>query len=276
MRPVIQQLGDSFVYTCAFDKAFSYEQFVPEHLLAYQISGQTHIYHRRRDMILKEGQILLARRNQFAKSIKMPGESKEYQCISVVLSFERLQNFAQNNGIVCEGNYNGKSNILLDPNSFLKSYFHSILPYIEQWKNVTKKLASMKVNEAIELILHQRPDLTSFLFDNADPHKEDLEAFMLKNFHYNAPLESFAKLSGRSLTGFKREFSTTFKTTPGKWLKDRRLSEAYYLIQQKNRKPQDIYLDLGFENLSHFYTSFKQKYGMTPAEIKHRHPPLPG
>ena len=26
-------------------------------------------------------------------------------------------------------------------------------------------------------------------------------------------------------------------------------------------------VNLGFENLSHFYTSFKQKYGMTPAEI---------
>ena len=32
-------------------------------------------------------------------------------------------------------------------------------------------------------------------------------------------------------------------------------------------KPADIYLDLGFENLSHFYTCFKQKYGVTPAQI---------
>ena len=78
MRPVIQQLGESFVYTCSFGKSVTYEQFVPEHLLAYQISGETHIYQRRREMILKEGQLLIARRNQFAKSIKMPGESKEY------------------------------------------------------------------------------------------------------------------------------------------------------------------------------------------------------
>ena len=126
----------------------------------------------------------------------------------------------------------------------------------------------MKVNEAIELLLHLRPDLRSFLFDFADPNKQDLEAFMLKNFHYNAPIEHFAKLSGRSLTGFKREFAEIFKASPGIWLKNRRLSEAFYLIKQKSRKPQDIYLDLGFENLSHFYTSFKQKYGMTPAEIK--------
>ena len=268
MRPVIQLLGDSFVYACAFDKAFSYEQFVPENLLAYQISGQTHIYHQRGEMVLEEGQLLLARRNQFAKSIKIPAEKKEYQCISVVLSIERMRQFALDNGIVCEEKYSGKKNILLEPNVFLKGYFLSLLPYVEQWKDVSTKLASMKVNEAIELLLNLRPDLRSFLFDFADPHKQDLEAFMLKNFHYNAPIEHFARLCGRSLTSFKREFAVIFKTAPGTWLKEKRLSEAFYLIKQKSQKPQDIYLGLGFENLSHFYTSFKQKYGMTPAEIK--------
>ena len=152
----------------------------------------------------------------------------------------------------------------------LQGYFLSLLPYVEEWKNVSKKLSSLKVNEAIELILHLRPDLQSFLFDFADPHKQDLEAFMLKNFHYNAPLEHFAKLTGRSLTSFKREFAEIFRTPPGTWLKEKRLSEAFYLIKQKSQKPQDIYLNLGFENLSHFYTAFKQKYGMTPAEIKQK------
>jgi AraC family transcriptional regulator, exoenzyme S synthesis regulatory protein ExsA len=268
MRPVVQLLGDSFVYSCAFDTAYSYEQFVPEHVLVYQISGQTHIYHQRGEMVLEEGQLLLARRNQFAKSIKIPAEAKEYQCISVVLSIQRLRQFALDNEIICGEKYKGKKNILLEPNGFLKGYFLSLLPYVEQWKNVSKKLASMKVNEAIELLLHLRPNLKSFLFDFADPHKEDLEAFMLKNFHYNAPIEHFARLSGRSLTSFKREFAGIFKTAPGTWLKEKRLSEALYLIKQKSQKPQDIYLDLGFENLSHFYTSFKLKYGMTPSEIK--------
>jgi AraC-like DNA-binding protein len=41
-------------------------------------------------------------------------------------------------------------------------------------------------------------------------------------------------------------------------------------MKQKNKKPNDIYLDLGFENLSHFYTSFKQKYGTTPAGINQK------
>jgi AraC-like DNA-binding protein len=267
VKPVIKIFGDSFLYSCTFDKAYTYEKFVPEHVLAYQISGQTQIYHQRGEMLLEEGQFLLARRNQFAKSIKLPVADKEYQCISVFLTNDRLQQFALDNDIRCEQRYHGNRNILLEPNNMLKGYFLSVIPYTESAKPVSKKLASIKANEAIALLLEIRPDLESFLFDFSDPHKLNLEEFMLKNFHYNAPIEHFAKLSGRSLTSFKREFSDIFKTSPGTWLKAKRLSEAYYLIKKKSQKPQDIYLDLGFENLSHFYTSFKQKYGMTPAEI---------
>ena len=267
MRPVVQMLGESFIYACTFDKAFTYEQFVPEHLLAYQISGQTRIFHQRGELVLKEGQLLLAHRNQFAKSIKIPAADKEYECLSVVLSNERLRQFALDNEIYCGEKFQGRKNILLEPDCFLKGYFLSLLPYVKQWENVGKKLAVMKVNEAIELLLQLQPSLRSFLFDFSDPRKTDLEAFMLKIFHYNTPIENLAKLSGRSLSSFKRDFTTTFNNTPAIWLKDKRLSEAYYLLSQKNKKPREIYLDLGFENLSHFYTSFKKKYGMTPAEI---------
>jgi hypothetical protein len=63
---VMQIYGESFLYTCAFDKTYTFEQFVPEHLLAYQISGQTLIYHQRGEMVLEEGQFLIGRKNQFA------------------------------------------------------------------------------------------------------------------------------------------------------------------------------------------------------------------
>ncbi|WP_259069247.1 helix-turn-helix domain-containing protein [Mucilaginibacter sp. X4EP1] len=268
MKPVIQMFGESFLYSCSFDKTHAYEQFVPENVLVYQISGETQIYHQRGEMVLEEGQILLARRNQFAKSIKVPAKDKVYQCISVLLTNDRLQQFALDNDILCEDKYHGIKNILLEPNTTLKDYFLSVLPYIQSGKNVSKKLTSIKVNEAIQLLLEMRTDLESFLFDFSDPHKQNLEEFMLKNFHHNAPIKHFARLSGRSLTSFKRDFSETFKTSPATWLKDKRLSEAYYLIKKKSQNPRDIYLDLGFENLSHFYTAFKQKYGHTPAKIK--------
>jgi len=49
------------------------------------------------------------------------------------------------------------------------------------------------------------------------------------------------------------------------------MAEAYHLIQQKKQKPTEIYLEVGFETFLIFITSFKQKFGVTPASINNLH-----
>jgi len=266
--PVTRVLEDSFVYSCTFEQKHSHEQFVPYHVLAFQFSGETHIQHQNGKLILKKNQLLLAQKKQLAKSTKIPATDKVYKIISVIISDAALQQYALDNSIHENKNYLGEKNLLLNPNALLKSYFKSLLAYVEQSEKISKKLAAIKTNEAIELLLHLKPALKSFLFDFSEPYKIDLEKFMLQNFHYNVPVENFAKLTGRSLATFKRDFSLIFQTSPRKWLQEKRLTEAHHLIKQKKQKPTEIYLDLGFENLSHFYTSFKQRFGVTPASIQ--------
>lgn len=87
------------------------------------------------------------------------------------------------------------------------------------------------------------------------------------HFHYNLPVEKFAGLTGRSLAGFKRDFQKIFGMAPRHWLLEKRLKEARSLIESKNKKPSAIYLDLGFESLSHFSYSFKKKYGKAPTAL---------
>jgi AraC-like DNA-binding protein len=266
--PVTQVLEDSFAYSCTFEQQRGYEQFVQYHVLAFQFSGETHIQHQNGKLVLKKNQILLAQKNQLAKSIKIPATDEAYKIISVIITDAALQQYALHNSIHENRNYTGEKNLLLKPDTLLKSYFQSLLPYVEQSEKISKKLATIKTNEAIELLLDLQPSLKTFLFYFSEPYKIGLEKFMLQNYHYNVPIEHFAKLTGRSLAAFKRDFGYVFKTSPRKWLQEKRLTEAYYLIQQKKRKPTEIYLEVGFENLSHFYTSFKQKYGVTPASIQ--------
>jgi AraC-like DNA-binding protein len=266
--PVTRVLEDSFVYSCTFEQQRGYEQFVPHHVLAFQFSGETHIQHQNGKLVLIKNQALLAQKNQLTKSIKIPASGEGYKIISVIVTDSTLREYAQDNTIRKNEHYVGDKIILLKPGTLLKSYFQSLLPYAEQSQKINKKLAIIKTNEAIALLLHLKPSLQSFLFDFSEPYKIDLEKFMLQNFRYNVPVEHFAKLTGRSLAAFKRDFSHTFQTPPRKWLLQKRLIEAHHLIKQKKQKPPEIYLELGFENLSHFYTSFKQKFGVTPASIQ--------
>ena len=90
---------------------------------------------------------------------------------------------------------------------------------------------------------------------------------MNKHFTYNIPLQQFAKLTGRSLSTFKRDFTKIFKAPPEKWLKKQRLQQAHFLIAQKKQRPSDVYWEVGFENLSHFSESFKEQFGYSPGGL---------
>ena len=47
----------------------------------------------------------------------------------------------------------------------------------------------------------------------------------------------------------------------------KRLEEAHFLIKQKNQHPSSVYLDVGFENMSHFSFSFKKLFGYNPSSV---------
>jgi AraC-like DNA-binding protein len=126
---------------------------------------------------------------------------------------------------------------------------------------------SLKLKEAIFILLRTNPDLKEDLFNFSEPGKIDLQAFMIKNFHFNVKLERFAYLSGRSLAGFKRDFEKIFNGSPSRWLQQKRLQEAYYLIKEKGKSASDVYLDLGFEDLSHFSFSFKKACGVSSSKL---------
>ncbi|WP_300564788.1 AraC family transcriptional regulator [Flavobacterium sp.] len=258
---------DKLVYSCAFEKYRGDEEFIPEHFLGFQLSGETHAFSADGNSIVKENSIVFVRKNQLIRTIKYPSKSGKYQFVSITMDNEILRQYALENKIVLERNHQIKHKLFFEADDFLNAYFLSLSPYINKTKEATPKLANLKIREAIELLLQSNPDLRYILFDFSEPYKIDLEEFMNQNFMFNVSVEAFARLTGRSVSGFKRDFARTFNTTPKRWLKEKRLDEAMYRIKQKREKPADFYLDLGFENLSHFYASFKEKFGFTTSEI---------
>ena len=91
---------------------------------------------------------------------------------------------------------------------------------------------------------------------------------MQEHFRYNVSLPDLARLTGRSISSFKRDFNKIFGTTPYEWLKDRRLEEAYYLIDKKHLPPGDAAFLSGFVNYSHFSRSFKERYSISPSNLE--------
>jgi NADPH2:quinone reductase len=60
-------------------------------------------------------------------------------------------------------------------------------------------------------------------------------------------------------------FQKTFNSNPENWLTKKRLDEAYFQINNNNQKPSEIYIEDGFEHLSHFSFAFKKQFGKAPS-----------
>jgi len=261
-------LQHNILYAQGHHKMQNSEHYFPDHALGIMLSGESQYFSNDGTFVMKEGTICLMRRNELFKKQKKAGPNGEPpSLISIFLDQKTLRQYASENDVPKQRAYKGKAMIDLTGNVFLKGFFDSLLPYVDDLKKLTAKIAELKTCEAIELLLQTGDVYRKFLFDFQEPHKIDLEMYMNHNFKYNIPLSSFAKLAGRSLSTFKRDFTKIFETTPEKWLQQKRLEQAHYLISKREMRPSEIYLEVGFENLSHFSFAFKKTFGMTPTEL---------
>jgi len=239
--------------------------FWNHHTLVLQVSGQFRLETSSQSVGMTTGEMLLIGKNQLGTITKTPLPAGNYETIIISLQEDLLRKIALEEKIEAGPKYIGPPNILIPTDEFLQGYFQSIVPYARRTSAaLTEEMGILKIKEGVKLLMNAMPGLRSFLFDFAEPYKIDLEKFMLSNYQFNVPVEKFAQLTGRSLAGFKRDFQKTFGAPPRHWLLDKRLSEAKHLIETKHQKPSAIYLDLGFETLSHFSHSFKKKFGKAP------------
>lgn len=238
------------------------------HTLVLQVSGQFILETSVQNISMNGGEMLLIGKNQLGTLTKTPVPEGNYETIVISLQEELLRKIVLEEKFETGRKYIGPPNVLIPSNEFLRGYFQSIVPYARSsGAGMTDEMGILKVKEAVKLLLLALPELRNFLFDFSAAYKIDLKRFMLSNFHFNVPIKKFAQLTGRSLATFKRDFLKTFGASPRQWLQDKRLTEAKHLIETKHQKPSAIYLDLGFESLSHFSHSFKKKFGFAPTAL---------
>ncbi|WP_111594480.1 helix-turn-helix domain-containing protein [Chitinophaga dinghuensis] len=254
-------------YSCHLTTYREGEQFVPYHNLLMIISGEMELYDGNNRQTFGPGDVVLIRKNQLLKFIKRVSTALEFKSLSIRIDDAMLQQMSAQEAFQAEEKVQTATFIPLPEAQHLRYFMESLLQYKDLLENKAPELLELKVKEALVLLFAYDKNLKKVLFDFADPYKINLEEFMQKNFHFNVKLDRFAYLTGRSLATFKRDFQKIFQTSPRNWLQHRRLQEAYFLITQKHLRPTEIYMDLGFEDLSHFSFAFKKQYGQAPTEL---------
>jgi AraC-like DNA-binding protein len=265
MDTVTKAIG-GITYSSYCTESRSVEQFIADHTVGYILSGSITIIDGSQTLVFRDGDIVLFRRNHLAKFIKRPPSGGgELLMISLLLDQPLLQGLAKGRSSHLTGLVLADAVLRIRPDELLQRYLDALPAYADQ--EISAELAGHKIQEFVLLLLRAQPELHKVLFDFGMPGKIDLEAFMQRNFRYNVPLEKLAFLTGRSLATFKRDFEKIFHYPPSRWLLEQRLKEAHYLIREKSARPSEVYLDVGFESLSHFSHAFKRSYGVPPSRL---------
>jgi AraC family transcriptional regulator, exoenzyme S synthesis regulatory protein ExsA len=251
------------IKSCYIGPAISPEEFIPEHFFIYLVKGSITGYDGNKKYTMKAGNYCIVKKNHLARYSKHKDEG-EFEKVVIIFDELFLKKFKEKHSF-SQSDYNSKrAFILLKKNEQVPNFITSLASYYYGEGKINKTFADIKREELLLILLNSNPGLANALFDFGIPEKIDIEAFMNRNYKFNVTIQRFAYLTGRSLSSFKRDFRKTFQQTPARWLQKKRLEEARFLIEKKGSKPSDIYLDLGFEDLSHFSFAFKKMFGQSP------------
>lgn len=242
----------------------------PEHVLLYLYSGEQVIVDRDRKITINAGECAFIRRDHRLLMYKNSKDDQLYKGISLTFKRNVLREFYRklNKVDIPKIEVIPEAHVFkIEPRPDITSLFQSLMPYFDEDVKPTEQLSQLKLQEGIYAVLNNSPIFYPVLFDFAEPWKIDILEFLNENYMDELSIEEIAAYTGRSLATFKRDFKKISKLSPQKWLIKKRLEVAYVKLKEEGRKVQEVYVEVGFKNPSHFSTAFKKQYGFPPREI---------
>lgn len=241
-----------------------------EHVLVYLYAGEHIIEDGNEKTTLLAGDCVFIRRDHRLKMYKNSKGDELYKAIALTFKRGVLREFynkMDKNSIPKQLSISDEKVFKLDTNPAIASLFQSLTPYFDSNVKPAEEITHLKLLEGIHVLLNSNTMLHPILFDFADPWKIDILEFMNESYMDELSMEEIASFTGRSLATFKRDFKKISELTPQRWLIKKRLEAAYFKLKEEGRKVQDVYMEVGFKNPSHFSTAFKKQYGVPPTDV---------
>ncbi|WP_316838401.1 AraC family transcriptional regulator [Pedobacter gandavensis] len=242
----------------------------PEHVLLYLYSGEQIIEDRNEKITIRAGECAFIRRNHRLLMYKNSKDEELYKGISLTFNRSLLREFysrMNKTDIPKKVTITEENVIKIEPRADINSLFQSLSPYFDDGVEPTEGVAKLKLQEGIYALLNSADVFFPILFDFTEPWKIDILEFLNENYMDELSMEQIAGYTGRSLATFKRDFKKISNLSPQKWLIKKRLEAAYVKLKEEGRKVQEVYVEVGFKNPSHFSTAFKKHYGFPPTEV---------
>jgi AraC family transcriptional regulator, exoenzyme S synthesis regulatory protein ExsA len=251
------------------DPPLKNEVFFEEHAVIFVLEGEKKFVSPTQTIHVRKGHIVFIRRGYY---IMQETIDTNYRSLVFFFNEKLLKEFVGlhlelfENTLSTDGD--ASTLLVFEITESLDKFTESIFPYFHHETPYLNHFLRLKLQELLLHILEidVSGQFKSILFSLYKGEKVDLEYLM--NSYYLKPLslEELSRLSGRSLSAFKRDFQEQFNTSPAFWIKNKRLEYAGLQLEKTNKNVSEISMEIGYESVSHFIKAYKEKFGQTPGK----------
>jgi AraC-like DNA-binding protein len=164
-------------------------------------------------------------------------------------------------------NYNIKQ---IEVDRLLANFKESINILLNNPELADERMIETKLKEFVLLMTKSQaaPSQLDFLSALFKPLDIEFKTTIQNNIYSNLSLNEFARLCHLSTSSFKRKFNAVFKTSPKKYISQKKIEKAAALLKTDKLRISDIAYDVGFDSLATFNRNFTSRFGKSPSEYR--------
>jgi AraC-like DNA-binding protein len=244
-----------------------YDVFFEEHAVIVVLEGEKKFTSPTQEVHVVKGDILFVQRGFYLMSESI---NEAYKSLVFFFDEKLLKEFVGLHpelfDLAKAGGVFENPILLLQSDDNFEKFIQSVFPYFHSRIQLKNHFLRLKFQELLLhlLELDSSNQLRAILYGLHKGEKAELPFLMNRYYLKPLTLNELARLSGRSLSAFKRDFQEEFNTSPAYWLKNKRLDYADFLLRNSAKNVSEISSEIGYESVSHFIKSYKDKFGVTP------------
>jgi AraC-like DNA-binding protein len=263
----LENLQSVNIFDYCSSKEIAKQQIIlNQHTFSFLMKGNKEVVFNNSTLSIDNSKFLIMKSGHCLMTEKL-SSAQNYRSVLLFFSNDVLLKFIRKNELNRKESNVYKSVYSFKYDEFIERFVNSLLDISKLSKNIQKRMLEVKFEEII-LYLTEKYG-TEFLYSFSEKSNDTSQKFIQTvetNWMSKLTLKELAFLCNMSVSTFKREFEKYYAESPIKWFRNKRLEYAHHLLNKEQKKSSEIYLEVGYENLSSFIQAYKSKYGITPKQ----------
>lgn len=131
-----------------------------------------------------------------------------------------------------------------------------------------ENILELKTLELLEYVRMNDRSGAFSQFINGCVRESDFKECVEKYYDTTKDIEELSERLNMSISSFKRRFQKEYDCSPHKWINEKKLQKACFLLDTTDYSVTDIGFICGYESMSTFMNAFKVRYGTSPGKYR--------